>query len=575
MTPGSNRVDQSNWIWALWAVFAAALVIRVWGIWYGLPLSYYTDEYHEVMRALQLGTGSFNFDRTGKGGFYFLLFVEYGVYFVVLKLLGVVETAKDFGVLFARDPSAFYLMGRATAALLGALTVIAVFHLGRRAYSSLAGLLAALFLAVNVLHTDLSRLIGVDVPMTLLVTVTLCFGMRIITDGRRSDYLLAGLFAGLATTTKLPAILLVVPLLVAHGYAIRRSAGDFRSFVTSKELWLAALVFTGVMVLTNPLFFPRLLGSVTWLLFPGASGEVHELAITESGLEQLSHERPNLYFYYVAVMRESMGWPLFLLGIGGSIVGLWRRKPADVMLLSYAVLHYLAIASTSSDTLYYPRYALPVIVVLAVLSGRALAELRGAVRRMPVAVTAAVAVACVAVPVVHALGNVRTLAEEDVRTVAKRWFEAHIPSGSRVLIEGAKISAHRQTVRLPETADGLRRRIEYWRVREPKQAKYLEFQLAAHEGGGYDLVPIQEDSTATLDEYLAQGVEYFVIRPRALTDLRKGSRLDLDLLAGLRSDPRVELIRRFEGSEKERLGSVIEIYQRRDRDPPGSSAQVP
>ena len=158
-----------------WALFLSALLLRLWGAWYGLPYLYISDEYHEVMRALQLGTGSFNFDRIGKGGFYFVLFVEYGVYFLLLKLTGVVASAEDFARMFARDPSAFYWMGRATAALIGALTVAVAFQLGRRAYSTTAGVLAAAFLAFNVLHVDLSRRIGVDVPMTLLTLTALYF----------------------------------------------------------------------------------------------------------------------------------------------------------------------------------------------------------------------------------------------------------------------------------------------------------------------------------------------------------------------------------------------------------------
>ncbi len=416
------------------------------------------------------------------------------------------------------------------------------------------------------LHTDLSRLIGVDIPMTFLVTVTLCFGARIVTDGRRSDYLFAGLFAGLATTTKLPAILLVVPLLVAHGYAIRRSDGGLRALVAKKDLWLAALLFAGVLFLTNPLFLVKLLGSIAWLLFPRAPEDMQNVIAAESGLELVGHERPNLYFYYLSAMRDSMGWPLFLLGIGGSILALWRHRPADVMLLSYAVIHYLAIASTSSETLYYPRYALPVIVVLAVLSGRMLTELLDRARWASIAVGIVVFL-CISLPLAQSLDHAEALMHEDIRSVARQWFNSNVPAGSRVVIEGSKISVQRETVKLDESAEGLRRRIEYWRTREPKQAKYLEYQLAAHQGGGYDLVLIQDDSTTTLDEYLAQGVEYFVIRPRALTDLRKGNRQDLDLLESLRTDSRVELIRRFEGAEKERLASTIEIYQRRDAGP--------
>jgi 4-amino-4-deoxy-L-arabinose transferase-like glycosyltransferase len=204
----------------LWLIVSLALLVRLWGTSYGLPFSYWSDEYHEVMRALELGTGGFNFERFSKGGFYFLLFFEYGLYFVFLKLAGVVATAEDFAEKFVRDPSAFYLMGRVTAALIGGITVASVFCLARRAYSMSAGLLAALFLAVNVLHIDLSRKIGVDVPMTMLATLALYFGLRIATDGRRSDYLLAALCAALAATTKATGVLLLLPLLVAHTYSV-------------------------------------------------------------------------------------------------------------------------------------------------------------------------------------------------------------------------------------------------------------------------------------------------------------------------------------------------------------------
>ena len=249
-----NEAEGRDWKRMLWLVIGGALLIRVWGTWYGLPFSFYADEYHEVMRALELGTGSFNFDRVTKGGFYLLLFVEYGTYFVLLKLMGVVATAQEFAEEFVRDPSAFYLMGRMTAAVFGTITVAAAFFVARQAYSATAGLLAALFLAVNTLHIDLSRVIGVDVPMTMLATLALYFALRIADSGQRKDYLLAALCAALATTTKLTGIVVLLPLLIAHTYSVANAESGLRGWFGSRNLWLAALVFAGVLVATNPGF---------------------------------------------------------------------------------------------------------------------------------------------------------------------------------------------------------------------------------------------------------------------------------------------------------------------------------
>jgi hypothetical protein len=157
MTMNSTHRAAIDWRHVLWLLIALAFLMRLWGIWYGLPFSYWTDEYHELMRAMQLGAGSFNFARSSKGGFYLLLFFEYGLYFVILKIAGVVESTRQFAELFARDPTAFYLIGRATAALLGTVTVLAVFWLCRLAFSTAAGLIAAVFLTCRSLTSHWCR----------------------------------------------------------------------------------------------------------------------------------------------------------------------------------------------------------------------------------------------------------------------------------------------------------------------------------------------------------------------------------------------------------------------------------
>ena len=164
-----------------WALLLAALACFVYGVCgTGCPSFYISDEYHEVMRALQLGTGSFNFERVGKGGFYFILFFEYGIYFVLLKLAGVSRVGRGLRTDVRTRPERLLLDGPGDGRAVRWLTVAVVFQLARRAYSTTAGVLAAVFLTFNVLHVDLSRRIGVDVPMTLLVTTALYFALQIV-----------------------------------------------------------------------------------------------------------------------------------------------------------------------------------------------------------------------------------------------------------------------------------------------------------------------------------------------------------------------------------------------------------
>ena len=107
----------------------------------------------------------------------------------------------------------------------------------------------------------------------------------------------------------------------------------------------------------------------------------------------------------------------------------------------------------------------------------------------------------------------------------------------------------------------IQRRIEYWKVVEPKQAKFLELQLASHAGGGYDLEYLRLDSVATIAEYAERGIEYFVVRPETMVESRKAEIGSPRLLRELRSDPGVKLIKRFESDEQKRPGPTIEIYR--------------
>lgn len=544
----------TRWCWALCAVLGVAFLARIWGIDYGLPFSYWNDEYHELMRAMQLGTGSFNLARTTKGGFYLVLFFEYGIYYVVLKLTGAVAGTMQFAEHFVRDPTMFYLIGRSTAAVLGCVTVAAVFGIGRQAYSLLAGMFAAVIFAVNVLHVDLSHRIGVDVPMVACAALALFFGMRIANGGGRRNYILAGLFAALATTTKLPGILVLLSLMIAHTYAIASTERTFRAWIASRELWIAFGVFAAVLLATNPGF----------LVYTGFGQIMRPSTVVEDVDDAGDLElgaAPNLWIYYLRVVADSMGWPLAAASVAAIGWALLRRNRADVMLLAYALANYLAISSTSSQTLYYPRYALPIILVLAVLVGRLMADCLGALPRRKAAWGLLGTAVLVAWPVRTVLVADHALTLTDTRTIAKEWFEAHVPAGAKVLVEGGKTGPKRESVQLRESRASLEERIAYWKKAEPRQAKFLEVKLATDDGAGYDLELVRLQSITSLADYAGDGVEYFVVRPEYFLMSRKASSNAARLLDDLRSDPRVTMIRRFAPESPDHPGVDVEIYR--------------
>jgi 4-amino-4-deoxy-L-arabinose transferase-like glycosyltransferase len=541
--------------WAVGLILLGALALRLWGIDYGLPVSYWQDEYLEVMRALQLGTGGFDLERTEKGGLYLLMFLEYGCYFLVLKLSGAIASTADFARLFVNDPTVFYLLGRITTAVLGSVTVLAAYLIGRSAYSVAAGLLAALFVAFNSLHVEMSHMINVDIMMVCFVGLALYFGLRVAEGGRRSDYVIAGAMAGLAATAKIPAMLLAIPLVIAHVWSMRESGKMLTDWFRSANFWLGAATFAGVLIVTNPGIVFALPRYLSYFAPPPEMA-----ADATEGSMEFPGQRPNLFAYYLTAVQRSMGWPLSIAAALGVARAFWTRSIADTMLLAFAIAMYVVISVTGTD-LYYERYALPVILVLSVLAARLVCDLvapfQGAMG--PIALVAGLLL--VAAPAQVAVQRTRLLTEPDNRAFAQQWIEANVPAGSTVLIEGARFAPNRTGVALEESVEGLKRRIAYWKGRDPRAVTYLQHKLAAAEGIRYNLVLVNLQSLAPLDHYRAMGVEYFVILPRRFLEHRRTTTGALGLLEELRAAPDVEKVREFPADLEKRRGPTVEIYR--------------
>lgn len=547
---------------ALLVILLIASFLRFWGIDYGLPYSYWVDEYHEVMRALELGAGGFNADRIGKGGLYLLLFIEYGMYFVWLHVTGTVDSVAEFARHFVTDPSMFYLLGRMTSAIFGVLTVLFVFLIGRDAYSRTAGLLAALFLAVYPLHVDLSHRIIVDPMMTGLAAGALYFVLRVAHTGSRSAYVFSAVFAALAATTKISAVVLIVPMLVAHAYSERACGRGPAWWLVGANPWIGAAVYTGILLATNP---GLLLNADALLDLFARQVDSPRIEATQSVGEPIArNERPNLYLYYISTFVDSSGPALALTSACGLAYALWKRSVADVVLVAFAGVYFIAIASTSSQTLYYPRYSLPLILVMLVFAGRLAADLVDILPRLRFVTLVLLSIILIAGLLPEALRGSWLLTQQDSRTLAKSWIEDRIPEGAKVLIEGSKISPLRSTVQLRDSPEALERRIEYWRTVEPRQAKFLEYRRRVEPGVGYDLHLMQRDDVLTLDDYRGQGIQYFVIRPAPLVGNRKSRPEAARLLHELRTNPNVKLLKTFESRPDARLGPAIEIYQAKD-----------
>ena len=106
----ASRGEKSYGNWLLFAILALALGLRLWGVDFGLPYELTTDESKEIHRALKLGVGEYYWG-FGKGGLYYILFVEYAFLYGFWWITGRVSDTHEYALQVIRDPSMFFFWG--------------------------------------------------------------------------------------------------------------------------------------------------------------------------------------------------------------------------------------------------------------------------------------------------------------------------------------------------------------------------------------------------------------------------------------------------------------------------------
>ena len=557
----------------LLSILAAALLLRCYGLDHGLPDVVGVDEGFEIHRALRLGAGEFDFDRNGKGGFFYLLFLEYGAYFAGLLALGKVGGPTDFARAFATDLTPFWLIARATHALVGVLTVYWAFRLGRLCYGPRVGLVGAAATAVSLLSVSRSHFVGVDVPMTLLVLMVLERAVRWADPERPSRPVLLGLLFGGAVMTKIVAVVMVVPIALANAW--RHRDGSWRKRLLARPVLLAYVVAAVFFMLGNPGFVVNLaefVGEAVAIVF-GVGDDF------QSPVAEAESRAPNLWLYYGRIVARDMGFPLFALAAAGAVLAALKRRRSDTILLATILTFYLLLAGSRTSHLFYPRYVLPLLPLLAILGGRLLRdglELLGWTRARTATALGILTVLLVGPSAVNSWKWAAERALEDTRVASRTWFESHAQPDAAVFMVGNPVIYTAPNLSLPlrNRDANVDRLIAELRETEPSKAEMLRWRKEAASAPAFDLRTVRHfEPNGSLDDYLAAGIRYFVLdalhfgesrlaRDRKHDDAVLASRADL--ARACRTDPRVTLVYRAADDLPGLTGPTIEVYEARE-----------
>ncbi len=438
---------ESNSKKALLGVFLLAVLLRLWGIWHGYPYSFYPDEAHFVKRALSFGSGDFNPHWFHKPAFYmYLLFFEYGLFFLVGKLLAVWGSVSEFAVLFIKNPGPFYIIGRVTTTLFGLGTIWVAYLIGERHFRKSVGIVAALLLSVSYGHVAASQDIKADFPTVFFLALSIFFLLNYVSSKYIKDFILASMFAGIGTATKAYPIIMLPILVVAVILVQNERETNSTANKTGTAIALSSIgifVFYLSYFVCAPYNFIDPLGRETTFgpffklvrtLSPIFGGD--KVVLVHPG--DFIGQRMGLFQGAVDYLRklintDGMGIVVFGVGILGVLYLIIRRpNKRNFIFLSYPIL--FAIISVITNPGYAePRHQFPIYLFLAVSGGAFVVWLAEMSHPRQWFVYGLILI-CLSWPLFSIIERDIFISRTDTRNIAKAWIENNIPAGSKLLM---------------------------------------------------------------------------------------------------------------------------------------------
>lgn len=415
-------------------IVLGALAVRLYGLDWALPYHFNSDERVMMVSTEQIRLAESIAQLPVRDSKFFI----YPPLLMHLLIL-VAAPVFHFVPFSPADPAAtslYYLLGRGISAIFGTATVALMYLLGKQAYSRGAGLLGAAFLAFSVLHVRDSHFFTTDVPMTFFLVLLMLLALRIAAGGGGRIWIASGLAAGLAITTKQTSLMFFPVLLLAHLMSAFRGRSGFpaiRETALSATFWKPLLLFGAIAAVTALAMNPYALIAPREFM-----AQVFTVSKFLGGTDQrnwlFQFTGTTFSYWFTNLLWFGMGPLLLATGLLGGLWALFRRKPADLLILFFLALY---LGTVGRGFMKFSRYAIPLIPFLALLGARCLVEIRersrGAARPIVSAVSAAVLLSAVFLTVAYL--NIYRVG--DARVLASRWIQEKIPPGVTLVADNS------------------------------------------------------------------------------------------------------------------------------------------
>lgn len=413
----------------LLSILLLALLVRIYGIGFGLPYIFHPDEPTIFYRAftLPLETHSLNPDWFIYPSLYIhVQSLVYGLVYAVSFIFGLLRGTfihiKDL------NEATFYLWGRVATALFGTLTVYATYLTGEKIFNKKTGLLASLMLSLYLLHVDCSHHIKIDVPMGSLLIIAFYFAWGIHETSEKRYYILAGLFTGFTIATKYNGGLIIIPILLAHFLSNKKERLSGKNILPTLFFMFAGFALASPYALAHPRnFINSILYAASYYVAGGTIGYGGTFI-------------ENLWFYLNYLYATGLCSKTFaILGSLGVIVAFFRHTRRDIIILSFP-LSYLIFLSLFKCC--FTRNLIPILPFIALLGADfSVKSIQKIVKKFSHkqlsfnVLLILISLALIIGPLKRVILLDHQITQKGTRVESMEWAHSNLPKGSKIAFE--------------------------------------------------------------------------------------------------------------------------------------------
>jgi len=410
----------------LFFIVIIGFTVRFWGIDFGLPHpDCRPDELPIINIALKFGTGDLNPHFFRYPSFYmYLLSSIFLLYFLFGRITNKYAAVQDFITEAIVNRSNFYLIDRCLSVFAGVATIFITYRICKYLFDDDdTALTSSFFVSLVYLHVRDSHFGVTDVFMTFLVVCSIFYIIKCYREFNIKNYVLAGIFGGLAMSTKYNGFLVIAPMFIVHYLKCVDGKLNFLKLLTDKKILFFVIFFCVGFLFGTPFAVIDHHKFMVDLLY-----EFKHLHVGHSinlGIGWWYHLKFSLFL--------GLGWSLLIFGLIGIFFFVRRDKRKALILCSFPLLYYILIGRGFT---VFVRYVIPIVPFLCITAGLCVTHISGKLfgknRRWRMWFTIFLSFLVILPSVCRVINFNKLLAKEDNRLIVEKWIDRNISKGATI-----------------------------------------------------------------------------------------------------------------------------------------------